>query len=158
MRLSPRLRFIPAVLLSAHLLMAAGDDPARVSRLGHPMMCACGCYQILFECHHVGCAYSSRMRDELTAAVTRGDTDNNVIQWFIQTYGTTVLATPTKSGFNRVAWVMPYVALTTGLLLVGLIVNAWRKRPLAIHASVPAPVRGEELERFREQARRETNL
>jgi cytochrome c-type biogenesis protein CcmH len=154
-----RLRLLPALLLlGALVLLGAGDDSARVSSLGHQMMCVCGCNQILLECNHVGCAYSTRMRNELTAAVDRGDSDNNVVQWFVQTYGTTVLVTPTKTGFNRVAWIMPYFALVAGLTLVVFIVRAWKKRPLAIHGSVPAPVRGEELDRFREQARKETNL
>jgi cytochrome c-type biogenesis protein CcmH len=153
-----RLRLLAALLLGVLVLLGAGDDSARVSSLGHQMMCACGCNQILLECNHVGCAYSTRMRNELIAAVDRGDSDNNVVQWFVQTYGTTVLVTPTKTGFNRVAWVTPYIALLAGLTLVIFIVRAWRNRPLVIHASVPAPVRGEELDRFREQARKETNL
>ena len=153
-----RVRPFPVIALGVLLFLGAGDDSARISRLGHQMMCACGCNQILLECNHVGCAYSSRMRDELAAAVNRGDTDSDVLQWFIQNYGTTVLAAPTKTGFNRLAWLMPYVALGAGLLLVGWIVRAWKRRPLAVHASMPAPVRGEDLRRFREQARRETEV
>jgi cytochrome c-type biogenesis protein CcmH/NrfF len=98
------------------------------------------------------------MRDELTAAVTRGDSDNNVLQWFIQTYGTTVLATPTNSGFSRLAWIMPYMALVFGIALVVGIVGVWRKRPLVKPASVPVAARGPDLDRFRQQARRETEI
>jgi cytochrome c-type biogenesis protein CcmH len=98
------------------------------------------------------------MRDELTAAVTRGDSDNNVLQWFIQTYGTTVLTVPTDHGFNRIAWIMPYLALVLGIGLVVFIVAVWKKRPLTAHANVPTAVRGLELDRFRDQARRETQL
>lgn len=153
-----RLHLIPALLAGVLLLLGAGDDSARIDRLGHQMMCVCGCNQILLECNHVGCSYSTRMRDELTAAVTRGDTDNAVLQWFIQTYGTTVLSVPTNSGFNRIAWIMPYFALVMGIALVVFIVRVWKKRPLATRAGVPAMVRGVELDRFREQARKETEL
>jgi cytochrome c-type biogenesis protein CcmH/NrfF len=153
-----RLHLIPALLVGVLLLLGAGDDSARIDRLGHQMMCVCGCNQILLECNHVGCSYSTRMRDELTAAVTRGDGDNAVLQWFIQTYGTTVLTVPTNRGFNRIAWIMPYLALVMGIALVVFIVGVWKKRPLAVHARVPATVRGLELDRFREQARRETEL
>ena len=145
------------VLLSIALLGADGDR-ARFTDLGHRLMCVCGCNQILLECNHVGCSYSTRMRDELTAAVTRGDSDNNVLQWFIQTYGTTVLTVPTDHGFNRVAWIMPYLALVLGIGVVVLIVAVWKKRPLVVHASVPTAVKGVELDHFREQARRETSL
>lgn len=153
-----RFRLMATVFLGVLLLLGAGDDSARIDRLGHQMMCVCGCNQVLLECNHVGCSYSTRMRDELTAAVTRGDSDNGVLQGFIQTYGTTVLAVPTQSGFDRIAWIMPYVALVTGISLVVFIVWTWKKRPPIIHASVPAPVQGAELDKFRQQAKRETGL
>src|SRR3954465_3363101 len=153
-----RLHLVPALRLGALLLMGAGDDSARIDRIGHQLMCVCGCNQVLLECNHVGCSYSTRMRDELTAAVTRGDGDNGVLQWFIQTYGTTVLTVPTEHGFNRIAWIMPYLALVLGIGLVVIIVAVWKKRPLPVHASVPTAVRGVELDRFRDQARRETQL
>jgi cytochrome c-type biogenesis protein CcmH/NrfF len=69
-----------------------------------------------------------------------------------------VLPAPTKTGFDRVAWITPYVALLLGLGLVGFIVRAWRSRPLLRPAELPASVQGPELERFREQARRETEV
>ncbi len=150
-------RLLPALLLGLLLLIGAGDDSARRDRLGHQMMCVCGCNQILLECNHVGCAYSTKMRDELTAAVDRGDNDNTVLQWFIQTYGTTVLATPTTSGFNRVAWIMPYFALVFGIGGVVLVVRAWRNRLVPPTADSPR-FKSIDLERFREQARKETDL
>jgi cytochrome c-type biogenesis protein CcmH/NrfF len=153
-----RLHLVPALLLVVLLLMGACYDSARIDRIGHQLMCVCGCNQVLLECNHVGCSYSTRMRDELTAAVTRGDSDNNVVQWFIQTYGTTVLTVPTDHGFNRVAWIMPYLALVLGIGLVVFIVAVWKKRPMIVHASVPTAVKGVELDRFRDQARRETQL
>ncbi len=137
-------------------LLGAGDESARVNDLGHRMMCACGCNQILLECNHVGCSYSDRMRAELVAAVDRGDNDDLTLQSFVQKYGPTVLAAPTKAGFDRVAWIMPYAALLLGLALVTFIVRAWRSRPLVLPADAPVPVHGTELEHFREQARKET--
>jgi cytochrome c-type biogenesis protein CcmH/NrfF len=137
-------------------LMGAGDESARVYDLGHRMMCVCGCNQILLECNHVGCAYSDRMRAELVAAVDRGDNDDLTLQAFVQKYGTTVMAAPTKTGFNRVAWIMPYLVLVLGLTTVTLIVRLWRSRPLLLPASAVAAVHGAELERFRDQARKDT--
>ena len=154
-----RLRILPAVLLGALLLLGAGDDSARIDRLGHQMMCACGCNQILLECNHVGCSYSSRMRNELVAGVDAGDSDGAILQTFIQKYGTTVLAAPTTTGWvNRAAWVMPYAALAFGIILVAFVVRVWRNRPLRAPVGVPTPVAGSELDRFRAQARKETDL
>jgi len=142
--------------LAVFTLLGAGDESARVNDLGHRMMCVCGCNQILLECNHVGCAYSDRMRAELIAAVDRGDNDDMTLQVFVQKYGTTVMAAPTKTGFNRVAWIMPYFVLVLGLTMVTLIVRAWRSRPLVLPAGAVAAVHGAELEHFRDQARKDT--
>ena len=128
--------------LAVFALLGAGDQSARFNDLGHKMMCVCGCNQILLECNHVGCAYSERMRAELVAAVDRGDNDDLTLQGFVQKYGTTVMAAPTKTGFNRVAWIMPYLVLALGLVMVSVIVRAWRSRPLVLPDGSVAAVHG----------------
>ena len=143
--------------LALFTFMGAGDDSGRFNDLGHKLMCACGCGQILLECNHVGCTYSDRMRGELAAAIDRGDSDDLSLQSFVQKYGPTVLAAPPTTGFNRVAWVMPFAALVFGILLTVYIVRAWKSRPAAAPSGV-APVTGPELEVFRQQARRDTDL
>lgn len=139
-------------------LIGAGDQEARFQSLGHRMMCVCGCGQILLECNHVGCQYSDRMRAELMAAVDHGDNDDLVMQAFVQKYGTTVIAAPTTTGFNRVAWIMPFLALVLGLATTALIVRAWKDRPAGMTPSGVSPVSGPELENFRRQAREETEV
>ncbi|MGE5734142.1 MAG: cytochrome c-type biogenesis protein CcmH [Acidobacteriota bacterium] len=152
-------RIVQLSLLVLALLtfMGAGDDSGRFNDLGHKLMCACGCGQILLECNHVGCTYSDRMRGELAAAIDRGDSDDLSLQSFVQKYGPTVLAAPPTTGFNRVAWVMPFAALIFGILLTVYIVRAWKSRPAAAPSGV-APVTGPELDVFRQQARRDTDL
>jgi cytochrome c-type biogenesis protein CcmH len=151
-------RSLQAGLLLASLLifLGAGDTSARFNDLGHRMMCVCGCHQILLECNHVGCQYSSRMRDELTAAVERESSDDLALQWFVQTYGTTVIAAPSAKGFDRVAWIMPYLVLVFGLSTVVLIVRAWKGRPLVRPVGSVEPIQGAALDHFREQARKDT--
>lgn len=144
------------ISLALFAFMGAGDETARFNDLGHKLMCVCGCGQILLECNHVGCKYSDTMRAELMAAVQKGENDDLTLQGFVQTYGPTVLAAPTDKGFNKVAWIMPYLALVLGLITVALIVRAWKNRPLVLPANAVAPVKGSELERFRAEARKET--
>jgi cytochrome c-type biogenesis protein CcmH len=154
-----RKRILQTLLLCAAVFTFIGaDDESRFRDLGHRLMCVCSCNQILLECNHVGCNYSDRMRRELMAAVERGDSDNLTMQAMVQSYGPTVIAAPTSTGFNRVAWIMPYLALVTGLAMVIVIVRAWRNRPLkATPANVP-PISGSDLDFFREQARKDTEL
>src|SRR5216683_3185419 len=127
---SPLARALRVVLLciAVFSLMGAGDPASRFSELGHQLMCICGCHQILLECNHVGCPDSDGMRNELMAAVSRGDSDSLVQQAFVQKYGPTVLAAPTNTGFNRTAWIVPFAALFAGLLAVVAVVRSWKNR------------------------------
>lgn len=147
-----------ALALMVFALLGAGDEGARFNSLGHKLMCVCGCSQILLECNHVGCTYSDRMRGELMAGLDRGENDDLTLQDFVQKYGPTVLAAPTATGFNRVAWIMPFLALALGLLTTIFIVLAWKKRPALAAPGGVLPASGPELERFRTQARKDTQL
>ena len=51
----------------------------RFDRLGHDLMCECGCGQMMLECNHVGCSSSEQMRKELKAALDRGDSDHVIL-------------------------------------------------------------------------------
>jgi cytochrome c-type biogenesis protein CcmH len=153
-----RLLHCGLLTLAVFALTGAQDPATRFNELGHQMMCICSCGQILLECNHVGCPDSDGMRNELMAAVSRGDSDSLVEQSFVQKYGPTVLAAPTTTGFDRTAWIVPFVALALGLSIVVLIIRAWKNRPAPAIADGLRPVRGAELEHFREKARKETDL
>ena len=144
--------------LAVFSLLGAGDPATRFTEIGHQMMCICGCNQILLECNHVGCPDSNGMRNELMAAVSRGDSDSLVEQSFVQKYGPTVLAAPTTKGFDRAAYIIPFAALLFGFGLVVTVVRAWKNRPAPALADGLRPVRGAELEQFRDQARKDTDL
>jgi len=159
MRRRSRLRVAQIfVLLLAVFVFLGASDEARFNSLGHRMMCTCGCGQILLECNHVGCQSSDKMRNELMAGLDRGDNDDLILQGFVQNYGPTVIAAPTTTGFNRVAWVMPFLALALGVGFVVVLVREWKKRPapaLADGISIPP---NNELDALRERARKETDL
>jgi cytochrome c-type biogenesis protein CcmH len=146
------------VLLTCVIILLGAGGSTRVDKLGHRMMCPCGCNQILLECNHVGCPYSDRMRGELVAAVDNGKSDSDVLQFFVEKYGTMVLAAPTKTGFDRMAWLMPYLALMLGVGIVVLAVRSWKIR-LAVAPPPSSPtVSSAELDQFRAQARKETEI
>jgi cytochrome c-type biogenesis protein CcmH len=145
------------LIASTLLLMGMSGDPTgrRFDRLGHNLMCECGCGQILIECNHAGCTTSEAMRRELKVALDRGDSDDVILAGFVAKYGPPVLSAPTTSGFNRVAWIMPVVIFIAGLTAVALVVRAWKRR-------TPTPPSGTgsssgELDEFRRRAREETS-
>jgi cytochrome c-type biogenesis protein CcmH len=139
------------------MLFLGADTDARFNKLGHQLMCMCGCGQILLECNHVGCTYSERMRNGLVAGLERGDSDSLVLQSFVQKYGNTVLAAPTSRGFNRVAWIMPFAVFAAALALTIWLVRLWQSR--AVSQPVARPnVNAAELDELRRKARRETEF
>jgi cytochrome c-type biogenesis protein CcmH len=164
-------RSLHVIIVCAAIFLFMGADEARFNSLGHRMMCTCGCGQVLLECNHVGCQTSDKMRNQLLAALTRGggggggggnassgDSDDLILQGFVQDYGPTVIAAPTTTGFNRVAWIMPFVALAFGIAFVVWVVRAWKNKPTPALADGITIPRGPELDVLREQARKETDL
>jgi cytochrome c-type biogenesis protein CcmH len=151
---------VALLALAVIIFMGAGDNSARFKDLGHRMMCACGCGQILLECNHVGCTYSDKMRDQLQVALDKGKTNNDdlILQGFVQEYGPTVIAAPTAVGFDRVAWIMPFLVLALGIAFAVHIVRSWKNRPEPALADGIVIPRGSELEEFRRKARKETDL
>lgn len=154
-RLNYVVQAIALAVVCIGLLGAGKSTDARFNDLGHRLMCKCGCSQILLECNHVGCSYSTKMRDQLTAGLERGDNDDLILQGFVQTYGATVLAAPTTTGFNVVAWIMPFVALISGIVLVGFIARKWKFRAAPAGAQ-DLPLN--EMDEFRRRAREETEV
>jgi cytochrome c-type biogenesis protein CcmH len=159
-----RHRFAGAFLVTAAVLLltftlspaAHAQQTERAKRLGAKMMCVCGCNQILTACNHVGCTYSHTMLKELDGRIARGDSDDLLLQSFVQEYGPTVLVDPPKTGFTGLVWVIPIVAPLLALWLVWELVRRWR------HRSVPAPAGGpqlssELLDRARREAGTESN-
>lgn len=142
-------------LLAIGLLGA--DSDARFNKLGHQLMCMCGCNQILLECNHVGCTYSDRMRNELAAGIDRGDSDSLVLQSFVQKYGNTSLAAPTGSGFNVVAWITPFAVFVGAVIVTIWLVRLWKSRAVAQPVPQPA-LQAEELDELRKKARQETEF
>ena len=146
-------KLVSAFLLLLLTLPLTGAGTDRFNSLGHRMICSCGCGQVLLECNHVGCPRSDGMRNELAAGIQRGDSDDLVLQGFVQKYGATILAAPTTTGFNRIAWVMPFLALAIGFSLAIFFIRRWGKmRAAATPSTTPIDPS------FREQARRETEL
>jgi cytochrome c-type biogenesis protein CcmH len=151
-----------ALVLSTGMLQGQSSD--RAKQLGNKMICMCNCGQILTQCNHVGCKTSLAMLKDLDARVQKGDSDDLILQSFVQEYGTAVLAEPATHGFNALAWAIPGIAFALGLALVVLVIRHWRRPPAlaaaggpAISSGVPAALSADRMERARREADRETD-
>jgi hypothetical protein len=64
-----------------------------------------------------------------------------VIQYFIAQYGSQEpLAAPIDRGFNRLAWLFPYLVGGIGAVAGAIIVLKWSRHPVAAEPDQPEPV------------------
>jgi cytochrome c-type biogenesis protein CcmH/NrfF len=152
-------RPVEALILAVAICFSLGasDASSRFNDLGHRLMCTCGCAQLLGECNHVGCPESGRERDELTAAIASGQSDQQILDGFAAKYGATMLAAPTTKGFDLVAWIAPFAVFAAALMGTILLIRRWSAVRLNAQAVavVTAPQDSAEQERL-ERVRRET--
>ena len=127
---------VSAACLLLIFMVGAGDTTARYKSIGHQLMCTCGCGQVLLECNHVGCTVSTQEEGELRTALDRGDSDQLILQNFVQKYGPTVLAAPPESGFNLVAWIAPGVVFLLAMFVTALVIRKWKLHTVAMPAEI----------------------
>jgi len=150
---------LAVVCVLAVVMLGANSSPdpeARYGRIGHNLMCVCGCGQVLLDCNHVGCPDSARMIGELRdqLAASNGGPDSAVLNWFAAKYGATVLAAPIRGGFDNLAWILPITIFVLAIFGTALLVRMWaHRRTLApIAANIPHPPD----DAVRDRIRRET--
>jgi len=114
------------------------------------LICMCGTCgrQRLNECQ---CGIAASMREELAGLVKAGKTHDEIIQYYITKYGSEEpLAAPIDKGFNRLAWLFPYLLGTTGIVSIGFAAVKWSRKSEESHAAAPAdaadPVLDERLD------------
>jgi cytochrome c-type biogenesis protein CcmH len=137
----------------------------RSRQVGMKIKCLCrGCDMPAAGCSHPGGAFSGMcdtakgMLKEVDQHIAKGETDEQILQAFVQEYGTQIYTEPPKSGFSLVAWVLPSIYLFLGAGVVILVIFRWRKRSVEVTAPVSGTpgISAEALERARAQASRET--
>jgi cytochrome c-type biogenesis protein CcmH len=141
-----------AVCLVGALAMGAADGGARFNDLGSKLMCTCGCGQALLQCNHYGCPSLTKESQELSAAISRGDSDNTILIAFENEYGPTVLSAPLLTRFNMIAWIVPPLFLAGGLFGTFVLVRRWRRRVAEQPPVEPDP----EMEERKKKIRKDT--
>jgi cytochrome c-type biogenesis protein CcmF len=91
------------------------------------MGCVCGtcAHEALTKCT---CGYAQQMRTQLRAQIDQGKNHDEIIQAFIGMYGgQQFLQAPIDKGFNRVAWLFPYLLGATGVVAIGFAAIKWSR-------------------------------
>jgi cytochrome c-type biogenesis protein CcmH len=141
--------------MAAVTLLGADNSTTRLEKVGHMLVCQCGCGQILSECNHVGCPTSPVMLDELRAQLATSLPNSGVLAWFSAKYGPIVLAAPVRGGFDNVAWIVPFALFALGIVGVVLLMKVWRRRYATLGPAVPL-AQTPETDAVRERIRNET--
>jgi cytochrome c-type biogenesis protein CcmH/NrfF len=105
--------------------------------LQNEIICMCGTCgrKRIGECT---CSLAADMRAEVAALVAAGKTREQVYQYYIEKYGSQEpLASPIDKGFNRLAWLFPYLIGATGAACLGFVAFRWTRRDDAA-ATAPA--------------------
>jgi cytochrome c-type biogenesis protein CcmF len=95
------------------------------------IMCQCGtCRHNLIECASEGCGHAAQDRIAIHELLSQGRTREDVIQFFIQKYGSQIaLASPIDKGFNRLAWLLPYTLGGAAAIALGYAAYRMARRP-----------------------------
>jgi cytochrome c-type biogenesis protein CcmH len=136
----------------------------RAKQVGMHLKCMCkGCDMSAGGCSHPGGAFSGPcptakgMMMEVDQHIAKGETDEQIIQAFVNQYGSIVYVEPPKHGFGLVAWIMPFAYTLLGLVLVVFFIRKWHKPATPAVAGHGGPkISPEALERAKAQANRET--
>ena len=71
---------------------------------------------------------AQRMKLFIRQRIAAGDTEQQIKDALVAEFGTRVLATPSKSGFGLLAWLLPVGAVAVGAIAVGLLIVTWTRR------------------------------
>jgi cytochrome c-type biogenesis protein CcmF len=114
-----------------------GAAPAVAQRLYHDLVCLCGgcARESLWDCP---CGFAAQERERVLGLLAGKDLStpekeqvayNLVVASFIDRWGgEQVLRVPPDNAYNRLTWLMPYIALFGGGLIVLLAVRGWVRR------------------------------
>jgi cytochrome c-type biogenesis protein CcmH len=96
------------------------------------------------------------MRSVIRTKLAAGESDQQILDEFVASYGDGILTEPPKRGISLGVWIGPTVGVLLGALLVGILLNTWRRR-VPVRAGGTAPERridtdvADEFHRFREE-------
>jgi cytochrome c-type biogenesis protein CcmH len=92
------------------------------------------------------------MKEYIAARIDAGWEKDRIIDGLVDEFGEGVLATPPKSGFDLVAWIVPALVVALGLAAIPVIARLWSRQGPA--APSPPEATPEEQRRLDEELRR----
>ena len=91
---------------------------------------------------------ANQMRGIIRERLAAGESPEQVRAYFVTKYGDWILLSPRRSGFTLLVWVVPFVALAIGFVLVVVTVRRWSRAP---QSAVPSQIDPAVRERIRRE-------
>ncbi len=135
--------FVTAVLVTALALLARPSlaqepDYDAINRIAQKMNCPTCTGINLADCRTQTCA---QWRDQIGDLLAKGMTEDEVLDYFVNQYGSQVLQEPPKSGFTLWLWVLPVSMIILGAGILFYTMRKWASpaaAPVAV-AAAPSP-------------------
>ena len=90
---------------------------------------------------------ANQMRAIIRERLAAGESPEDVRAYFVEKYGDWILLSPPKSGFTLLVWVVPFVGLGIGLVLIVVVVRRWSRTPQTAAPSQLDPAVRERIRR-----------
>lgn len=105
-----------------------------VNRVAKQLYCPVCPNTPLDVCETKACEdWRAQIRDQLS----KGWTDQQIIDYFVTQYGQRVLAEPQRKGFTSLVWFLPLIVVLVGIGIVYEILRNWRKQKAVLVHAVP---------------------
>ncbi len=78
---------------------------------------------------------ASEMRAVIRQQLAEGRSEQEVLAYFSQVYGSDILESPPRDGFTSLIWVMPVLMLLAGVLAVTALAREWQRQASAVGMS-----------------------
>ncbi len=77
------------------------------------------------------------MKVYIAERIDAGWDKQRIIDGLVDEFGPQVLATPPKSGFDLIAWIVPALVVALGLAAIPFVTRRWARRPKEAAAPLP---------------------
>lgn len=120
------MRALALVVACAALLAASASaaEPPNAADLEAELVCPV-CETTLDQSN---APVAQRMKLFIRERIAAGDSEREIKDALVAEFGPGVLATPRKSGFGLLAWILPLTALAAGAVTVAVLVRSWSRR------------------------------